>query len=522
MQKQGTDVRKKILPHDVFQLQCIVDAFTVSRGWSFHVMQGHVVQPPPRDFRPRRDVDMFLDRKCERDGSGFFRSVEILRAVLEKDGERRGNPQVYNIYTDVHQEVLYDFRDWLAESKYQSGLNEIPPSRFSNTNSNGLWEYSPFLCGAGLMEGLEIMYRLSMILWESVPEPTLLVHLHNMLVQKGYLTKPVELLQNLQNMYKDAFFVGGKIPEDHFYAALHQRVMHQVPGTNRRRVANQSPDLHAVLDLGMNRSFNTKSNLLLYREAGWDLDRIPDSDLQPYSMLGMLRIAHTKQVVDPATGKRRLADTDLVRRLKAKAPRPGMQDEDIIQMTSVLTRLQSLREGDASTAQSMLESIPQLGGYTTFSDTEFRKKSSLGRRAAAPQGHTGPDELLTCVKVDVFNDVCGEAEPRSSANYLFITAVIFLIFFQTEDKLKKLRNPVYVEAYERDTQLRNSKRFGLVAMAMRSENEECLRVMAEVFQESRASFMDHVYWGDLRDTSSMLSSAPEQTGVPDDAGCTVM
>jgi hypothetical protein len=32
MQKQHVDVRQKILPHHVFQLQCIVDSLTASRG----------------------------------------------------------------------------------------------------------------------------------------------------------------------------------------------------------------------------------------------------------------------------------------------------------------------------------------------------------------------------------------------------------------------------------------------------------------------------------------------------------
>lgn len=33
VQKPGTNIRSKILPHHVFRLQCIVDSFTASRGW---------------------------------------------------------------------------------------------------------------------------------------------------------------------------------------------------------------------------------------------------------------------------------------------------------------------------------------------------------------------------------------------------------------------------------------------------------------------------------------------------------
>lgn len=34
MQKHGTNFRHKMSPHLVFHLQCIIDAWTVSRGWA--------------------------------------------------------------------------------------------------------------------------------------------------------------------------------------------------------------------------------------------------------------------------------------------------------------------------------------------------------------------------------------------------------------------------------------------------------------------------------------------------------
>jgi hypothetical protein len=63
MQKQGTDIKGNILPHHVFQLQCIVDSFAASRGWTVNPLRGHILAGPPRRFRPRRDVDLFLDRE---------------------------------------------------------------------------------------------------------------------------------------------------------------------------------------------------------------------------------------------------------------------------------------------------------------------------------------------------------------------------------------------------------------------------------------------------------------------------
>ena len=50
---------------------------------------------------------------------------------------------------------------WLGETKYAYVLNTIAPYRFSNTNANGLWDYSPFLCGVGLAEALELAYSMN-------------------------------------------------------------------------------------------------------------------------------------------------------------------------------------------------------------------------------------------------------------------------------------------------------------------------------------------------------------------------
>ncbi|KAJ4157104.1 hypothetical protein NW754_008746 [Fusarium falciforme] len=187
MKKPGADPRKMIQPHHVFQLQCIVDAMTVSRGWQLSTLRGHVLEAPAPGFRPRRDVDLFLDRENKRFARGYCASVGMVKSALTKDGD---HPELKNIFLLLQME-MEDFVNWLGESKYMSGLTTIPPSRFSDHNPNGLWEYSPFLCGVGLTEGLELAYIMGVSLWDKIPEPMLLIHLHNMLVQKGYLTRPV-------------------------------------------------------------------------------------------------------------------------------------------------------------------------------------------------------------------------------------------------------------------------------------------------------------------------------------------
>lgn len=75
MQKPGIDIRNKILSHHVFQLQCIVDSMTSSRGWTVSPLRGHVLEQPARKFFARRDVDRFLDREVQKDPLGVLQSI---------------------------------------------------------------------------------------------------------------------------------------------------------------------------------------------------------------------------------------------------------------------------------------------------------------------------------------------------------------------------------------------------------------------------------------------------------------
>lgn len=210
MQKPGTDVKKRISSSLVFQLQCIVDSLMVSRGWSISSFRGHVLEPPKSGFRPRRDVDLFLDRENQRSGKGYLQGSDVLKQLLERDSMLHGDPSRHQGQIAVLEGLLWDFRDWLGESKYMYGLNTLPPSRFSNSNANGLWEYSPFLCGVGLAEGLELAYRFGQLLWDQIPEPMLIVHLHNMLVHKKYLDQPIGLFASLGETFRAAFFADGR------------------------------------------------------------------------------------------------------------------------------------------------------------------------------------------------------------------------------------------------------------------------------------------------------------------------
>ncbi|KAI0863800.1 hypothetical protein F4860DRAFT_50384 [Xylaria cubensis] len=493
MQKQGSDIRHKLLPHHIFQLQCIVDSFTISRGWSINGLKGHVLRAPPRGFRPRRDVDMFLDRENKRPGSGFLQAVDVLKQMFQKDGILNGDFDLYEANYVLLEGVQYDFINWLGESKYMAGLTDIPPSRFSGTNSNGLWEYSPFLCGVGLEEGLREAYRYSFLVLDTLPEPVLLVHLHNMLVQKGYIAEPVGLYASFEELFPKAFFIDGKVPTSNFGKALQARVAE----SQSRRFRPQRT-INDIKELKINKFFKTKTYLMTMHETGWNPERVLDSDIPMPSVLGSYRLSQTKHIADPITGQKRMDDTDLVNRARAR----GISEQDLMKLSTVIP--QNIR-GEQSISDAIREAVVPKG-YTIGNLPE--PGSNSGNRDLS-----GPD-LLDLLKVDIINDICGDILPLSSLNYVWTMVRFMMQFRQFETELNKLRNPLYVRAYETDRTMQKHKRVSLTYLALHLQDDECLRVMAREFQNPRAGFMNHIYWEDLQ--STRLSEEKAKSNERDD------
>jgi hypothetical protein len=507
MQKEGTDIRQKILPHHVFQIQCIVDSLTVSRGWSVNSLKGHILNLPAQGFRPRRDVDLFMDRENERLGHGYCNAVDVLTQFFDRDAMMHGDPSRHQHQSELLKDLMDDFVNWLGESKYMSGLQTIPPSRFSNTNANGLWEYSPFLCGLGLVEALELAYGMNFLVWDRIPEPMCVIHLHNMLVQKGYIRQPIGLYASLQDLFTTAFFASGKVPVSDFneaFLAIVNETGSRRAAFQRREIsqtiARTAVDTHGLLDINANRFFKQKSLLRIYHEAEWVPERIPDKDISPTSALGMLRISQTKMVVESMTGKRVLEDTALIRRARSD----GISDETMIQMLSLVQD----RGTDQPLPEALLASLPE--GYNT----------SPGPRNKHGKGIFGGRELLDLLKLDIISDISGE-RPLSSLNYVWVTTRFMMLFHQIEDKLKLLRNPLWIRAYEKEAVMTREKRLSLTVLALTQQDEECMEVIAEAFQNPRTGFMQHIYWEDLKNSAETVS----KDATDDDeigGSCTVM
>jgi hypothetical protein len=513
MQKPGVDIRKRVLPHHVFQLQCIVDSFSASRGWTLNPFRGHIVTMPARRFVPRHDVDLFLDRNVQRNGKGILEAIDILKQLLQKDAEVHRDPTRHAAYSEILEDLKFDFVNWLGESKYMYGLKTIPPSRFSKHNANGLWEYSPLLCAAGLVEGLVIMQRVGMQLWDCIPEPTLLLHLHNMLVKKGYLKREVGLYATLAGLLQDSFFPKG-VPTSEFHDALvaqADRLRNNRASLRQRQAVGRdmSNSIHQLLDPNLNGLFKVKSALTMHYDADWVPQRIPDSTVRIPSMLYGIRLVKTERIIDSETGEKRLKETELVKRAKAR----GHTDADLLKTSSLPVPNMAYSNEDMERLKGTISELQDYGTFEPLNPyhiSEQKKREEIQGRA-----------LLDMLRVDIFADVCGN-NPLSGLNYVFITVHMMLLFMEFERRFSETRHPLWIDAYERaPPQLRRQKRLALVVAAMHDEDDQALKLFAEGFESLRLGALACRYWDDLREGETGLKPKGDEEEVPTDQ-CSVM
>jgi hypothetical protein len=500
MQKPGTNVRRKISPHLVFQLQCIVDSLTASRGWWSNELEGDTLVSPASNFRPIRDIDLFLDRKDERPCRGFYQEAGVLIRLLKMDGLFHGDGNRHKRQIYVLRNVTDEFVNWLGACKDMHGLGAITTSRFSNSNSNGLWEYSPYLCGVGLQEALEIAHGVGLQLWDTLPEPTCLVHLHNMLVKKGYLEKEIGLYATLEDIFADQFFADGKVPKSKFSEGLkaYVRMKRSIRPTARhqadqRSMLGASTGIHALLNPDRNDVFKIKSLTRLLREACWVPDRTPDTTIPVPSMLAMLRISQMKPVTNPSTGERAMRDSELVKRYRAA----GFSERQLLNFEPANAHAKPISQEDLANLW------PALGDYSLQS--RQRSKSAVNKGVLTNQF------FLTFVEADLKGEVGPGDWPTLGLNYITVTSEMLLLYREIEERLSKLQNRLWVEAYEGDPAMRQTKRRSLTMLALLEQDDECLRIMAECFKRFRTDYQWFCYWDASQDEKEPAQSTPKST-----------
>ncbi|KAM0256882.1 hypothetical protein ACHAQJ_004703 [Trichoderma viride] len=527
MQKPGSNIRHRIPPHLVFQLQCIIDAWTVSRGWVISGVKGHVLSEPAQSFQPRRDLDIFLGRESwssARD-KGFFRGTHTLKSVYMRF---KSSSKSFDHTMDcirILEKLGFEFLDALGKCKNFDSVSLWLPSRFATTNANGVWDYSPFFCGAGLAEALELMYRSIMILWDGMREPMLVVHLHNMLIRRRYLRQPVSLYSRLGTMFADSFFSGGKAPNHDYIEAFHSHVNKMVTRKvflqekKNRRAAGKVSHTGEFLELIILRLFKQKSSLLLYRAADWDPDRVPDCDIDPRSALALVRLGQTRRIRDPATSLWRLEDTELVKRTRAA----GMDELFITALDPFFERLKIERQVQMAQMTLCLPdcSSTQLSWLREANKPSSKEESNEEIRDCEMTA----EMMLNILYNDIHGDLCGGPVPFSSLNYIWITIRMLQYFEELERESQNSGSPLFKLLFIGDSEsddmyyMQRDKRLLVSLRALGGGDDELLKSMAKVFERCGGKFSDYTYWGDEDDE---VKRSREVVVEPSNPDCCVM
>ena len=333
------------------------------------------------------------------------------------------------------------------------------------------------------------------------------IHLYNMLREEGYLYEEypseIYLFSTMQDLFVDAWFVDGKVPTCDFAQALTARwetIMTRVRDPERLRQVRHNQqtalDIQDDLDLRLRWLFYTKSHLVLYREVGWNPERIEDAGIHLPSAMGLLRLGHTKTLTDPLTGRRSLEDTKLVKQARAL----GASEPALIAVTDFFrdykaSNKKEVENGMASAARKMVPGLPKDSDVGDFV-TQLKKRTGGGKYELE-----GID-LLAIIRQDLEEDLVG-VRPLSGVNYMWITLEIMLMWKRMEDKLGKARNRIYVRAYE--TGHRGlQKRVFFTRLVLQERDHECLRIMTEAFDEFNLAFAASFFWDNDRSLASKM------------------
>ncbi|KAG5982068.1 hypothetical protein E4U55_002328 [Claviceps digitariae] len=372
----GSHMENIISPCLVFQLQCIVDSFTVSRGWLVDVQQ-HILQAPPAEDNQiwERGALAWFNRltcanKCE-NHQGLSRSSEWLTGLHSSSLTRHGS---FGRYT-----LAEVWTSWIFHHRFIVDLR------------NG-----------------------------NAPD-----------FRTGVLKEPVDLMAKLTIWFMRDFF-GEKPPTSDFYQTFINRKGSSRYSTNSllRPFLISTP---SYKQFHMNeRLFKTRSSFLVFHEAGWETVAV-----SPLRNASLNELARLRTVISDL-GDRSSFDN---RKRCAKMATPG-HDID----------------------------LPHFDP-----DSE----------------HIHESLVLSFCNYALERDLCVCCPaPLSGVNFLAVTAKLLSIWIAIGEKLK-LSGYVPSDGVESTT---SSPIESIVATALQENDDNLNKLLAEVFEETRAKIESLSYF----------------------------
>lgn len=212
MQKPGAPIESDLKPHHVLQLQIAVDSMLCAKRWATHDV------PSIARFGSTSSTLLWYFAndivEVQRSRKQWEEASKLLLQEFEKDRDRNGDPTAWShpvLYLTIISNELLSFGITPLDF-----IPEAPRSMFSKSSKNGLWLYSPYLCGTGMVEMLNLSYEWGTKCWDRSGYITAVVHLYNLLFQNGHLQKPIAIFESVIEIFNKDLFRGGQRPMKKF------------------------------------------------------------------------------------------------------------------------------------------------------------------------------------------------------------------------------------------------------------------------------------------------------------------
>ncbi|KAH0346582.1 hypothetical protein KCU81_g3933, partial [Aureobasidium melanogenum] len=486
MQKPGTAFQHKILLHHVFQLQCIVDSFAATQGWFSVREDKDEFRPCPKDFRPAQAIDRFLDRHTDGHTVGFIRGVDAFLETVKSMPSRSGVSHMDNLLEEL-QHLPTLFNSWLGTSNRTFDLDDGPESRFercynsAESSRNGLWEHSPFLCGVGLAEALNVAYRIGLVIWDELRELSQLMQVHYILVEKGFLSQALDRFNDLVVIFHSRAFwdpTTDRLGKNKRYTKPTQ--------PQARALSVSSTTLKDWLNLEENALLHSKHTLLLLQEFDWNFWRVPEDQVNPTTTLGSLYLTQTRRTTDSETGNVRFENTEFIRNARRLFSLPTDNDDHLLGVAESLEKrfLPAMRkfqeEYDLPASEDSHKDISSCAqGFETLSDTDYAFSTF---------------HVWSLLEIDVKSEICGRSPPFGF-NYLWFAAILLKTWTRIDDCLAKIQSPIYNVI--QNTGHLSSRRDNLIRQIRYGSSEDdtkCAAAIAKILQQVPMFRRNCTYW----------------------------
>ena len=281
MQKPGPPIESELKPHQILQLQIAIDSMFCAKRW--------VTQDvPPVDCFGSTSSTLVWNYandlvEIRRFREQWDKATELLLEEFKKDRKRKGDPTEWSHPIVSLDNLLHE--SFLLGTTPLDFFPEAPRSFFSKSSKNGLWLYSPYLCGTGMVEMLNVSYDWGTKCWDRSGYMQSFFHLYNMLFQNGHVKKPIDTLERVIEVFKGDIFRGRQRPTkkffDSFRLTLDIRAQYLSESTKlRRRKADTQAEGSIFRARGKPNDHNLytkQSKLFALSQANWLVSKLDRS-----------------------------------------------------------------------------------------------------------------------------------------------------------------------------------------------------------------------------------------------------